>query len=514
MQIETKYTDGHLVEADIFDQRDLQTIEDESPVITELKTRGHEMINGNFPNLVDDLFQSFYQYQPEVRQRIPEHLARNQMFLEEMMKSSDFAELRVSTRNDDFSSALAAINLTENLLEKFQNDEDLREQFKQQPPLPPEKRQSEDEGSEEGEGSGPSTNGTGSGEGQSEDADAEDVKAEIEGQQDSEVEMTEEEKALREAQARTIRNIIREAADKTNEELEQVEMFTVAYGTSSEDLKKMSFEERRAFIERIKSNKKLIELAQRVGRFQRMLKKAKLERSQHAKQEVVGVTRNNDVQRMTPTEHAMRKKANLDWKRRLTQRNIQTYKLEGMVPTGKGPVVICIDKSSSMRGTNDQWATAVMFAVMAEAAKDKRSVHVCFYNWGIQHTQTLIGGQYGIADLIRLTEFAPSGGTDFNAPLVYAYERIKEDKELRQADIVFITDGGARISQSVVEDLTKQRSKQSINMFTILIGMSADSHEAKDLISISDEVHEIDNLVNDTEKTATAFGRLANITRI
>lgn len=340
------------------------------------------------------------------------------------------------------------------------------------------------------------------------------MKDDVADQQDSEAEMSEQEKAKREAQARALHNIIRDAANKTNDDLEKIEAFTTAYGTSEDELKKMNFKQRMEFIQRIKDNEHLVELAQRVGRFQRMLKKAKMERTEYAKQEVVGVTQSNDIQRQTPFEHAMRKKAKLDWKRRLTQRNLQTYKLEGEVPTGKGPIVICIDKSSSMEGQTDHWATAVMFAVMAEAAKDKRTVHVCFYNYGIQHTQTLVGGQYGIADLIGLTEFAPSGGTNFDRPLTYAYERIKEDKELRQADIVFITDGGCRISPNVKENLEQQREKQDINMFTILIGMHAGDLWVKDLVDISDEVHTMEDLLKENERTSEAFARLANKTRI
>ena len=533
------YFDNHIVDADDFDQRDLEIVEDQSPVIANLKKRGHEMVNNNFPNLVDDLFQSFYQYQPQIRKRVPGNLARNQLFLEELVASPDYAELRVSTKNDDFSSALAAINLTENLLEKLAKNEDLREQFKQQPPLPPEKREEkkdeeeeqedgEGQSSDQGEGQNPGEGGEGSSEGSGEGQSGgqpqnqgqgqshDQTKEQIKDQQDSSAELSEQQHAQREAQARALRNIIREAAEKTADDLRSVEVFATAYGTSEDELKKMTFEERRKFIERIRQNKHLVELAERVGRFQRMLKKAKMERSVHARQEIVGVTQSNDIQHQLPREHAMRKKVPLDWKRRFVQRKLQTYKMEGNVPMGKGPVVICIDKSSSMYGQRDQWATAVMFAVMAEASRDKRTIHVCFYNAGLQHTQTLIGGQYGISDLIGLTEYAPSGGTNFDKPLVYSYERIKSDPELRQADIVFITDGGCKISEDVKKKLEEQRGKQDICLFTILIGMfgQEDNEWIQDLKSISDETHCLESMLQESEKTMAMFASMANHTRL
>src|SRR6185312_10631442 len=58
--------------------------------------------------------------------------------------------------------------------------------------------------------------------------------------------------------------------------------------------------------------------------------------------------------------------------RDLVESRALQYKLEGSESLGKGPLVVCLDKSGSMAGAADIWATAVALALLEVAQRQRR----------------------------------------------------------------------------------------------------------------------------------------------
>ena len=48
------------------------------------------------------------------------------------------------------------------------------------------------------------------------------------------------------------------------------------------------------------------------------------------------------------------------------------YLLSGNEPLGKGPLVVLLDKSGSMDGPRDIWATALSLALLDQAHRERR----------------------------------------------------------------------------------------------------------------------------------------------
>jgi hypothetical protein len=57
----------------------------------------------------------------------------------------------------------------------------------------------------------------------------------------------------------------------------------------------------------------------------------------------------------------------------------QFNKLKGVENLGKGPIIVCQDKSGSMDGQRDEWATAVAIAMSELATKQNRAFGVIHF---------------------------------------------------------------------------------------------------------------------------------------
>lgn len=441
------YDSTHVIKADQFDIENWNDVSS-GEYFPSLATRGAKDVNHNFPNLIDDVFQSLFQYQPQANQ-VNENTERNAKLLKTLQDQQEFQSMRELTKLDEFQSALATAKFVETLLENAQKDKDLNDMLKQQQP---------------------------------------------------------ENQKQADAQQAAFRGAVRAAMAAATEEIEDAQEITSAIGIKAgklaERLGEGSFDERKEKIAALRNNKQLITIARKIGRLHRIMQSAKMTKSKHGREEIVGITQSNDVSRMTPREMMMMRKARPDWNRRYVNRTLMTYEMNGKQPMGKGPICICLDKSLSMHGDNDQWATAIMFAVMLEAQKDKRDVYVNMFNYGIMHEETLRAGKYGLDDLMRLCSKYPSGGTNFKVALEGSLTAIQADKTLKAADIVFITDGEDRawMNGDFTQRFNDERNKREIRMFTILIG-----NEAKDssLKSISSEIHTLDELMDTTAGAAT-----------
>ncbi len=70
--------------------------------------------------------------------------------------------------------------------------------------------------------------------------------------------------------------------------------------------------------------------------------------------------------------------------------------------------------------------------------------------------------------MVKLAECFPGGGTDFEKPLKAALAAVRTTP-LRGADIVFITDGEATVSDAFAGELRKEKRRLDFNVFAVLV---------------------------------------------
>src|SRR5262249_2348747 len=82
----------------------------------------------------------------------------------------------------------------------------------------------------------------------------------------------------------------------------------------------------------------------------------------------------SDLERMLPSEvlglPRHRRALHLDFLRRFAEGELLEYEL--IAASSRGPMVVCVDGSSSMSGSKEIWAKAVALTLMEIARREKR----------------------------------------------------------------------------------------------------------------------------------------------
>ena len=116
------------------------------------------------------------------------------------------------------------------------------------------------------------------------------------------------------------------------------------------------------------------------------------------------------------------------------------YNKEAKNTKNKGPIIVCVDTSASMRGKSELWSKAVVVAV-AEIAKIQNRDFACIiFSCFADEPIVIHKGEHSPEKLLDCAEIFHGAGTDFMAPLKKAMDVLNESR-FTNADILFIADG-------------------------------------------------------------------------
>ena len=133
---------------------------------------------------------------------------------------------------------------------------------------------------------------------------------------------------------------------------------------------------------------------------------------------------------------------------------------------GKGPMIVCIDVSSSMQGEKELWAKAVGLTLMDIARRQRRLFRAVMFSSGDTSLKVLDLNrerryQPELAKVIEMAEYFPGGGTDFQQPLDAAVALL-EERKLKRGDIVIITDGESQVANEWLAHLKRAQGSAAI----------------------------------------------------
>ena len=132
-----------------------------------------------------------------------------------------------------------------------------------------------------------------------------------------------------------------------------------------------------------------------------------------------------------------------------------------------------------MSGAPEMWAKGLAVALARLAAKDNRDMaiipfsnapgRIAFLKAGDSPQERR--GQRNWDKLLReVISLRINGGTNFELPLTEALTVIDEAPGLKQADIVFLTDGEASVSDRFRRLFHQHQEKQHISLFSVFVG--------------------------------------------
>ncbi len=249
---------------------------------------------------------------------------------------------------------------------------------------------------------------------------------------------------------------------------------------------------------RLARNKKLGELARLVGRFKQNARALRRRTLDRGVAEAYDIERGSELGHLIPAELIALHHPGLraDFMRRLLEGEVLQYHLRADEQKGRGPMVVCIDVSSSMHGDKELWAKAVGLTLMDIARRQRRLFRAVLFASGAESLKVLDLNnqrryQPELRKVLEMAEYFPGGGTDFQAPIDAAVSLL-EDKKLKRGDVVMITDGECQVAPEWLAQLRRRKEDLKFSIFAILIDVG--SSELSTLAQFSDRVSSINKL--------------------
>ena len=482
-------------ESDSYDRRTWNEIVADAPSIAELAESGERLVP-HFGALVQDFFFALFKMNPVFRKSsdVRHAAALNRTILEQIVPSAPFQALRSRTALEEDKAAIAAIVMGEHALEMMKSEKlinrgemlDLWDLARQEQDLEAraeaikavnEIQESKNNQNESAAGEEQKAQATKTKKELAEMADAAERAAKV-----SEARLNQKSRqfetqlkgadrsALKRMQLQTA-----ELAREIDQAAEDSHDFSREFGQGG----RVAAGARLELGRRLARNKKLGELARMVGRFKqdaRALKRKTLERGVA---EAYDIELGSELGRLIPAEllamhHPALKR---DFHRRVLEGTVLQYRLRDDEPKGRGPMVVCIDVSSSMEGDKEMWSKAVALTLMDIARRQRRLFRAVMFSSGDVSLKVLDLNrerryQPDLNKVLEMAEYFPGGGTDFEAPIDAGVELLGE-KKLKRGDIVIITDGESQVSPDWLARLSERKRELDFSIFAVLVDVGS-----------------------------------------
>jgi len=212
---------------------------------------------------------------------------------------------------------------------------------------------------------------------------------------------------------------------------------------------------------------------------------------------ITGVGIGNNINRILSSEKVLLSDNDLEnqfYKKYLNKTLLQ-YEVQGEDEI-KGPVIVCVDNSESMKGDKDYFAKSTAIAMLFLAVLEKRPYRCILFDNSVNYVADFQKNEYDLKKVIELAGTFYGGGTEFEPPLQKAVETIEEYK-FKKADILFITDGEpvkflSKDFKSKLEDIKKKRK---LIIQGIIIGTSNYTY----MKEFCDHIIRFEDLINEEE---------------
>ncbi|MGH7822551.1 MAG: VWA domain-containing protein, partial [Candidatus Binatia bacterium] len=255
---------------------------------------------------------------------------------------------------------------------------------------------------------------------------------------------------------------------------------------------------------RLARNPKLRKLSRLLGRMREQALALRHRLFERRDEEVFDVTAGRDLGRLLPQEMLAISHPTLhrDWQRRYVEGELLQYHLRGNDERGRGPMVVCLDVSSSMAGEKEIWSKAVTLTLLDIARRERRRFRAILFSSAETGLKTfdLNRGERYLSDLsgaLDLADYFPGGGTDFERPLDAALECLGESR-FRRGDVILVTDGECRVGEEWRERFLAEKKRLDFSLYSILIDVGGSAVET--LAALSDRVSRVSDLTADGVK--------------
>jgi uncharacterized protein with von Willebrand factor type A (vWA) domain len=224
--------------------------------------------------------------------------------------------------------------------------------------------------------------------------------------------------------------------------------------------------------------------------------------------ELKGIRHSDRIERMLSSEALQIRHAVLHklWRARLAESRLLTYESEAVLleavpdpaarrhpqavqpslpPLQRGPMLVCVDTSGSMRGAPENIAKAVVLQVLRVAQREQRACRLIAFGGPGEITEAEL--ELDRDGLRRLLDFIGSsfdGGTDLQAPLERVVELVHGER-WQSADLLIVSDGEFGCTTAMLQRLDQAKARLGLRVQGVLLG----DRETIGLLETCDQIH-------------------------
>jgi uncharacterized protein with von Willebrand factor type A (vWA) domain len=490
------------IETDSFDRELFEELVATSEELKNLLERGSHLLP-NFHSFVLDLFASFFKYNvilhPEDEVKRSALICRK--LIEKAVSSENYKELRDETILDSFKSAIATAALGGELINWIKSEDGLSQNTLIKEWELEKAAEDYDELKEEAE--------TWKEIEKKKSFDKSPDKSFKEGKKKAQFELRKQEEELKELNEERkkrldnldmkLQKLTKSALKQASDRVEEVENELMQWGASIGVPQKKSAGEKLDLAAKLFKNEKLRKLSLMVGSLKQEMLSSRRKVWSKRGSEVYDISLGDDLGRVIPGELAFLKHRALrrDFMRRLLEKKLLQYYLKE--EKGRGPLVVCVDGSSSMSGDKEIWAKAVCLTLLEIAKRERRKFIVIVFS-GKGAPLRVFGSdmrerwEMKEKEIIELADYFPGGGTDFEDPIDKALEFLRESK-FKKGDVVFITDGECDVNSVWLEEFLDVKRRLTFQVFSVLIDLTG-RETPESLKKFSDKVTTVSKLTS------------------
>lgn len=299
--------------------------------------------------------------------------------------------------------------------------------------------------------------------------------------------------------------IVTEAVQAGQSRQQDARQAAMNWGIEPGDLQYLPPEQRIPLIEKLQ---RLSQLSQLVGRV-RQIFTARFRRKKKTGQlrmELADLNLGADLAYALPTElislsHPVMR---TEFFRRFVEAGMQQYAFHAPETMGRGPLVVLLDKSSSMEEEQRMrmdWACAIACALVEAARRRHMPSAVIPFDADV-HPPLLFAAkdrQYP-QKLLDMARIMPSGGTNYRLALAAGRQIVETLKSLAAADLVIVTDGECRLEPTQHRDLRNWKAKTGCRILGVMV--AAKDPFGGGLSQFCDKVFPVASLTSDGERVA------------
>lgn len=502
-----------------------EDVVDTSPVMQNTIEMGKQILP-TFEYMYQDIFLSLYKYKAKLLPESQIHMSTriNRKFAECYLNTPEYIKLRQTCRMDQFNAALGTeiignklIKIVEEVMNKIKEQQETIQKMKDLMKKEEEMDELLDENEEMDEllqslianGQGGSSQAMELQQQMNDNLANKQMIQQLANQIAEEMDDLIEEDDI----ANEITTKAGKAFDEASMQVAETSEMVEAWGLGEGERCRVSYQNKKDAIEKIRKSPKLKELTDLIGRFKESAITEQKKKTKHGAVEISSVTVGKKIEDTLPSERLMlsNETTKSDFYNRYSEGRLLTYSKESNKSKNKGPIILCCDESGSMDGDRETWSKAFTMGVLEIAQMQKRDFAFIAYDSQANDPIILKKGEVSPNKVITICEEFLDGGTNFEAPLRKALDLIK-DSTFKNADIIFVTDGDCSVSDKFKQKFKQVKEEKEFACKGILVDMGGWRSSDSTLREFCDDVVRISNVADlkngESEVNKQLFGSI------